>query len=129
MAYSHSEFHSFMKTAPIQKLNLTPTTSQNDQATFSFNCDLSQFSQLVLIAVDKESITQHSVDIEAQQIQKRDLRLLKVLNQDQGMTESRSTIKILKDEEKFIEDISSTEVQLVDDLSKIYEILSEIRKH
>jgi hypothetical protein len=45
------------------------------------------------------------------------------------MTESRSTIKILKDEEKFIEDISSTEVQLVDDLSKIYEILSEIRKH
>jgi hypothetical protein len=45
------------------------------------------------------------------------------------MTESRSTIKILKDEENFIEDISSTEVQLVDDLSKIHEILSEIRKH
>ena len=45
------------------------------------------------------------------------------------MTESRSTIKILKDEENFIEDISSTEVQLVDDLSKIHEILNEIRKH
>lgn len=34
MTYNHSEFHSFIKTAPLQKLNLTPTTSLNDQATF-----------------------------------------------------------------------------------------------
>jgi hypothetical protein len=41
---------------------------------------MSEFSQLVLIAVDKDSITQKTVDIEASAVQKRDLRLLQILD-------------------------------------------------
>ena len=72
----HSEFHSFMKTPPLQRLNITPIKSEDGQATFEFTCDLSEFSQLVVIAVDKDSLTQKSIDIDALMTSKRDLRLL-----------------------------------------------------
>lgn len=117
-----------MKTPPLQRLNITPIKSEDGQATFEFTFDLSEFSQLVVIAVDKDSLTQKSIDIDALVTSKRDLRLLQTPAMDQGLTESRSTIEILAQGSNFIEDISSTDVTLVDDLTKVYEILSEIRK-
>ena len=109
-------------------MNLLPTKTEGNKSTFTFPLEMSEFSQLVLIAVDKDSITQKTVDIEASPVQKRDLRLLQILDQDQGLTESRTTLNVLKNEEQHIEDISSTNVTLVDDLCKIHEILKEIRK-
>ena len=66
----------------------------------------------------------------------RDLRLNKVLDDQKGITETRKTIKMVPQNEKFqqyphsdfIEDITSSEVQLVDSISKIVEILEEIMK-
>lgn len=109
-------------------MNLLPTKTEGNKSTFTFPLEMSEFSQLVLIAVGKDSITQKTVDIEASPVQKRDLRLLQILDQDQGLTESRTTLNVLKNEEQHIEDISSTNVTLVDDLCKIHEILKEIRK-
>ena len=40
----HSEFQSFMKTAPLQKMNMSPTTTSEGKATFSFPCEMGEFS-------------------------------------------------------------------------------------
>jgi len=61
-------------------MNLLPTKTDGNKSTFTFSCEMSEFSQLVLIAVDKDSITQKTVDIEASAVQKRDLRLLQILD-------------------------------------------------
>ena len=57
-------------------MNISPIKSENGEATFEFSCDLSEFSQLILVAVDKDSLTQKSIDIDAYVASKRDLRLL-----------------------------------------------------
>lgn len=66
----------------------------------------------------------------------RDLRLNKVLDDKKGITETRNTIKLVPQNDafqqyphsNFIEDITSSEVQLVDSICKIVEILEEIMK-
>lgn len=122
------EFQNFLKCPPLQKLNLLPTQNSNGTANFTFSCNLTPFSQLLLVAVDKESVTQRTIDIDVSEIPKRDLRLQNTLNSEEGLTESRVTRALNQKESDFIKDITSTEVQIVDDLTKVSEILSEIRK-
>ncbi len=57
-------------------MNISPIKSENGEATFEFSCDLSEFSQLILVAVGRDSLTQKSIDIDALVASKRDLRLL-----------------------------------------------------
>jgi hypothetical protein len=52
-----NEFYNFLKCPPLQKLNISPNQVVNGQATFQFDCDLTPFTQIVVIAVDKESVT------------------------------------------------------------------------
>ena len=56
----------------------------------------------------------------------RDLTLKNALDESKGLTESRNSLCLLKDESDFIEDISSSEIKLIDDMQKVNEILSEI---
>lgn len=58
---------------------------------------------------------------------KRDLSLKKSLNQEKGITQSRQHKCLEKGQSDFIEDITSSEVMLVDDLTKVNQILGEIR--
>ena len=48
---------------------------------------------------------------------------------DKGFTESRTTIQLTKDETHVIEDITSTEIQLIDDLKKVKGVLEELMKN
>ena len=65
---------------------------------------------------------------------KRDLRLNKRLDATKGLTETRSNKTLIPEEKKdyetkdFIEDITSSEVTVVDDMVKINEILDEVMK-
>ena len=61
-------------------------------------------------------------------MKKRDLRNLTIEDPNQGLQEERQTTKLAKGDKTKIKDITSTEVTLVDDLTKISEILSEVRK-
>jgi len=54
--------------------------------------------------------------------------LKNTLNPEEGLTESRITKPLNENEQDFIRDITSTEVQIVDDLTKVADILNEIRK-
>ena len=62
------------------------------------------------------------------------MTLNKPLNEDRGLTEIRHNTTLIPEEEKgyhtedFIEDIASSEVTVVDDMTKVNEILEQIRK-
>ena len=54
--------------------------------------------------------------------------MTQALDTGKGFTESRTTVSILKHETQFIEDITSTEIQLIDDLKKVKGVLDELMK-
>lgn len=69
-----------------------------------------------------------STDLDVGPIQKRDLSLKKPLDVDKGFTESRTTALIEKGGLTHVEDITSTELQLIDDLGKVKGVLEELMK-
>jgi hypothetical protein len=68
------------------------------------------------------------VDLHVDAIQKRDLSLTKSLDSNKGFTESRTTIKLNKGEIHFVDDITSTEMQTIDDLKKVKGVLEELMR-
>jgi hypothetical protein len=135
-----SELINFLKNAPIQQFNLAPENVEESddtrcRRTVSFDINLSNYSQLYLVVVDRDSLVQRNIDLDFNApISKRDLRLNKVLDEKKGITETRKTVKMVPENilnqqyphSDFIEDITSSEVQLVDSISKVVEILEEI---
>lgn len=74
------------------------------------------------------SVASRQVSLQANNIQKRDLSLTQSLDNDKGFTESRTNVNIEKHETHFIDDITSTEIQLIDDLKKVKGVLEELMK-
>lgn len=56
----------------------------------------------------------------------RDLSLKKSLNESKGLTQARTSKLLLHSQNDFIEDITSTELMLVDDLAKVSQIIDLI---
>jgi hypothetical protein len=54
--------------------------------------------------------------------------LVTPLDANKGFTESRTTLTLLKSASHFIEDITSTEIQIIDDLTKVKGVLEELMK-
>ena len=126
---THSEMANFLKTAPMQKLNLQPSeVTEDGVATFTFTADLADFSQLYLVAADRDSSAQHSLDLNCTNLQMRDLRLTQLPSLERGLTQTRVTLPLAKGASNLIEDITSTDVTLVDSLPKVREILKELCK-
>lgn len=84
------------------------------------------------MAIDSTSVAQRQVEVPTQvegAPAKRDLSLAAALSEgDKGFTESRTTVALSKDESHTIEDITSTEVQLVDDMKKVLGVLEELMR-
>jgi hypothetical protein len=72
--------------------------SDDGQAKFSFACDLSDFSQLVVVAVDRDSVCQRSFDLKNRNMQVRDLRVTQVPDETKGLTQTRTTLNVLAKE-------------------------------
>lgn len=85
----------------------------------SFTADLSRYNTLIVFACDKGAAAQKLVDLPVGQIPKRNLALSMPLDENKVYTESRNTSTVLKYESHFIQDMTSTEVQTVDDLKKV----------
>ena len=109
--------------------------AEKDSDKVNFEANLGAYCQLVLVAVDDDSVCTRIIDIEnPSEIAMRDLRNNKLMNETKGLTESRLTVTLSnKPEDKhqqsdFIDDITASEVYIVDDLSKVNEILKEIKK-
>ena len=69
------------------------------------------------------------MDLPVSPFAKRNLALSNPLDHRRVFTESRNTSTVLKLESHFVEDITSTEVQTVDDLKKVCQVLEEISKN
>ena len=79
-------------------------------------------------------MTHRLLDLDSTQITKRDLRLNKMLDETKGLTEIRHNTILIPDkfegyqDEDYIEDITSSEVTVVDDMVKVNDILKEVMK-
>jgi len=93
------------------------------------NSKLAAYSTVSILVVDENSVVQTTKNLQpALQPAKRDLSLKKSLNENKGLTESRSHKCLFNGQSDFIEDITSSEIMLVDDLVKVHQIQAEIRK-
>lgn len=122
-----------MRNTPLQLFNLAP----NQQGEITFNANLKPYTQLFLLAIDVNSVAQRQLDLAECGVevhpspQKRDLSLTKPLadpKEKKGFTESRTSLNIVKDEKHLIEDVTSTETQLIDDMKKVQGVLDELMR-
>lgn len=100
----------------MQVFNIKP--NENGEILYR-NDRLKNFSNILVVVSDKESVAQHFRSLEeASDVQcpSRDLTLKNALDESKGLTESRTSICLFKDQSDFIEDITSSEVKLIDDL-------------
>lgn len=104
------------------KYNLKPS----EEGLVVFKHDkLSAYSTVQIVVVDECSAMQSTKNL--QQLNdpfKRDLSLKKSLNESKGLTQSRVHKCLEKGQSEFVEDITSSEIMLVDDLQKVNKILS-----
>jgi hypothetical protein len=122
------ELQNFLKTSPLTLHNLPI----GEDGVVTFKANLKPYTQLYILALDLNSVAQRQVDLEAEPTAKRDLSLMQCLsasdNTKKGFTESRTTVELIKGETHQIEDITSTEIQLIDDLKKVKGVLEELMR-
>jgi hypothetical protein len=86
-----SELQNFMKIQPLQVFNIKP--SENGDVLYR-NEKLKNYSNILIIVADKESVAQHFTSLEepsATGVPSRDLTLKKALDDTKGLTESRQS--------------------------------------
>ena len=93
-----------------------------------FEADLSHFSHLHVIALDKNVAAMVTHDLPTATISKRDLTLTRPLDSSKGFTESRITVNLQKFGTHVLEDVTSTEIQTIDDLTKVRRVIEELFK-
>ncbi len=100
----------------------------------SFESNLSAYCQLYVVAVDNRSAAQNSIDLShasgpLSSDLKRDLSLQQPLSEctTKGFTESRSIVQIAASQKHLIADITSTEIQIIDDIKKVRTIMQELQ--
>ena len=130
-----SEVQNFLKDPPLQKYNIQPQLDPDTgKAVFESKLDISNIQHLQVLIFDKDQVTQRLLDIDSTPIVKRDLTLNKKLNENRGLTQVRHNTILIPEEvkgyhtEDFIEDIASSEVTVVDDMTKVNEVLKQIQK-
>jgi hypothetical protein len=120
------EFQNFLKNPPFTLFNLTPNP-QTGEVTFQAN--LKAYNQIYIVALDLNSVAQRIIDLSyLEATAKRDLSLAASLpiSATSGFTESRTTTTLTTDESLTIEDITSTDIQFIDDLKKVRGVLDEL---
>jgi len=119
-----NSFQNFLKHSPMTGFNLKP----DKDGKVNLNVDLSNYSQVVFIALSKSDVAQKVVDLQPSPIATRDLSLLKTLDPEKGFNESRTALTLQTYDTHFIEDFSSTELQTIDDMKKVKGVFDELFK-
>ena len=84
-----------------------------------------------MIVVDGDSTCQHTRSLSTESgkaIETRNLTLSKALDEDKGLTQTRETVLLLKNQTDNIPEYLSSEIQIIDDLKKVEDALKQIRK-
>ena len=120
-------FQNFLGQKPIALYNLIA----NKDGTVLVEVDekyKEQYSCVLILAVDKNSLAHYLYPLSGTKIDKRDLSLAKPLESEKAFSEMRTAKCIEKYGTYIIEDFVSTELQNIDSLEKVLLILKEINK-
>ena len=122
----YKSFQNFLENSALVASNLKP----DEEGNIKVPLDLHQYSSLLILASDENSVTQvdYDLDCSSNKIETRDLSLSSPLNPNKNYNETRNTKILAKDETYKIDDITSTEYLIVDSLEKIQQVQNEIRK-
>lgn len=123
-----TEFQNFLKNPTFTLSNLTPS-AQTGEVTFQAN--LKAYSQVYIVAIDLNSVSQRTIELGyLEATAKRDLSLAASLpiSATSGFTESRTTSTVTTGSVVTVEDITSTDLQLIDDLKKVRGVLEELMR-
>lgn len=113
-------FHNFL--AQPAAIMFNATVDKNGVATFDIELD--SHSTLLIVASNENQCAHIVMPVSkcSGLINKRDLSLLKAFNQDVPFSEVRRTANVLKSQTFMIEDITSTELQYIDSLDKVWRV-------
>ena len=121
-----TDYQNFLVDAPLTAFNLKP--SADGTVTFQ-NPKLANYGTVMIVVVDENSFVQTVKNIAStlsSDVRKRDLTLQKALDSNKGLIEQRQSKCLLKGASDFIEDVTSAQFMLIDDLDKVNRILAEL---
>jgi hypothetical protein len=90
--------------------------------------NLDDYSQLLVVAVtnDQYSVSLHHIkDAHERHLKTRNLSLTKAYNSDKCYSENRQSATAIRGDRVPIEDITSTQFQIIDSLSKVWLVLKD----
>jgi len=102
---------------------------ENGEAEFEMN--LEPFSTLMVAVVSDDQCAHLIMPLETaarKQMPQRDLSLLRAYNHEKSFAETRRTSSCLKNDKFIIEDITSTDMQIVDSLEKVWLVQKELKR-
>jgi len=122
-----SVYQNFLGLEPLTRYNIPASPDGNliieleDKFMETYGCAL-------IIAVDKGSVAHYLHPFAGTKIIKRDLSLAKALEVEKSYSEMRTTKCVEKYETYLIDDITSTDLQIVDSLEKVLLIIKELMR-
>lgn len=117
-------FQNFLKHSAETALNVK---TENDGSAI-FEMKLDAFSTLIVVASSDEQSSHVIMPVGGNIVPQRDLSLLKSYDEEKSFSETRRAISCSKYDTFKIEDITSTEMQIIDSLNKVWLVQKELRK-
>ena len=121
-------FQNFLASAAEVQLNqhLSP------DGTSRFEMNLKDYSSLLVVIESEDQVAHLIVPVQPKPsplaISQRDLSLINGFDSKKYFSEKRGVIKLLRGETGTIEDITSTEMQTIDSLKKVWQIQKDLAR-
>lgn len=96
-----------------------------------FEMTLEPFTSIIVAVVSEDQSAHVIKPLESaarKHMPQRDLSLLRAYNQDKSFAETRRTTNCLKTDKFVIDDITSTDMQIVDSLQKVWLVQKELKR-
>ena len=113
----------FLAVPAVQEFSLQPDKNGKVKATLP---GLDNYSTLVVLAVNRNTAVQKVESLPRKRLPQRDLSLKKTFEEGKAYTEVRTAKALLKHDSQIIDDITSTELSMLDSLESVHQALKEL---
>ena len=117
-------YQTFLQKEPLVMLNMIPDSQRSVQIKANFQ----HCAALFVIAVDDRSVAHLLYGMPQQPLKTKDLSLKKPMDSQKCFSEVRNALSVPKHESDFIQDLTSSDIQIVDSIQKVFMIQKEIMK-
>lgn len=124
--YQHKSYTNFLKNAGIVRSNLIPDKNGN----LTLSIASGRYTKLSVIACDFENVVQVDIELPTKNytLSKRNLALTKPLDPKKHYNETRKSVNYVKGDKIKINDITTTNYNIVDSIDKVKKLQLEIAK-